>query len=83
VSTDLAEHRVPTARAKFARLLLKKLKNQACLYKFGNIGHEKLLILASVVLRGVVYMKKSTGPTAEPWGHRRRMCTRKTGQFHI
>ena len=35
------------------------------------------------VLRGVVYMTKSNGPRTEPWGHHRRMCTRKTGQFHI
>jgi len=26
------------------------------------------------VLRGVVYMTKSSGPRTEPRGHRRRMC---------
>ena len=35
------------------------------------------------VLRGVVYMPKSKGPRSEPWGHRRRMCTRNTSHFHI
>ena len=33
------------------------------------------------VLRGVVYMTKSKVPRTEPWGHRRRTCTRKTGRF--
>jgi len=31
------------------------------------------------VLREVVYMTKSNGPRTEPWGHRRRMCTRRIG----
>jgi len=35
------------------------------------------------VLRGVVYMTKSSGIRTEPWGHRKRICTRRTGQFHI
>ena len=38
------------------------------------------------VLRGVVYMTKSSGPRTEPWGTwgtPQRMCTRKTGRFHI
>ena len=35
------------------------------------------------VLRGVVYMTKSSGPRTEPWGHRRRKCARRRGRFHI
>ena len=33
------------------------------------------------VLRGVVYMTKSSGPRTKPWGHRRKMCIRKQVGF--
>jgi len=38
------------------------------------------------VLRGVVYMTKSSGEVDQGQslgGHRRRKCARKTGRFHI